>query len=92
MTYSIVAKCPRTGQYGVAVSTYSPRVGATVPLVVPNRGAVAFQSVVSPDFRQMAADLVATGASAELGKSLFEAAVGRVGEQLAEVARFTFER
>ena len=33
-----------------------------------------------------------TGASAELGKSLFEAAVGRVGEQLAEVARFSFER
>lgn len=65
MTYSITAKCPRTGQYGVAVSTYSPRVGATVPLVVPNRGAVAFQSVVSPDFRQIAADLIATGASAD---------------------------
>ncbi|MDE2363324.1 MAG: DUF1028 domain-containing protein [Hyphomicrobiales bacterium] len=65
MTYSIVAKCPRTGQYGVAVSTYSPRVGATVPMVVPNRGAVAFQSVVSPDFRQIAADLLATGASAD---------------------------
>ncbi len=33
-----------------------------------------------------------TGASAELGKALFEAAVARVGEQLAEVARFTFDR
>lgn len=31
-------------------------------------------------------------ASAELGQSLFDAAVARVGEQLAEVARFSFER
>ena len=56
---------PRTGQYGVAVSTYSPRVGATVPLVVPEprRGGSRASSV--PTFRQMAADLVATGASAE---------------------------
>lgn len=65
MTYSIVARCKRTGQYGVAVSTYSPRVGATVPLVVPGRGAVAYQSVTSPDFRELAGKLLATGASAD---------------------------
>jgi uncharacterized Ntn-hydrolase superfamily protein len=65
MTYSIVARCERTGQYGVAVSTYSPRVGATVPAVVPNRCAVAFQSIVSPDFRHMAAQLLSNGASAD---------------------------
>ncbi len=33
-----------------------------------------------------------TGATAELGKSLIETAVQRVGEQLAEIARFSFER
>ena len=65
MTYSIVAKCMRTGQYGVAVSTYSPRVGATVPLVVPNRGAVAFQCVTSPDMREIAGELLDKGVSAE---------------------------
>lgn len=65
MTYSIVAKCPRTGQYGVAVTTYSPRVGATVPAVVANRCALAFQSTVSSDFRQLTQRLLATGASAE---------------------------
>ena len=41
MTYSIVARCPRTGQYGVAVATYSPMVGNVVPLVVAGRAAVA---------------------------------------------------
>lgn len=65
MTYSIVAKCVRTGQYGVAVSTYSPRVGVTVPLVVPNRGALAFQCVPSPDLRNLAGELLAKGASAD---------------------------
>lgn len=33
-----------------------------------------------------------TGATAELGKSLFETAVARLGEQLAEVAAFSFDR
>ncbi len=65
MTYSIVAKCAKTGQYGVGVSTYSPRVGATVPLVVPNRGAVAFQCVPSPDLRDLTGELLAKGASAD---------------------------
>ena len=89
MTYSITAKCPRTGQYGVAVSTYSPRVGATVPLVVPNRGAVAFQSVVSPDFRQMAADLIATGASADGVLKELEQVFGLTG---ADVLRYADRR
>ena len=31
MTYSIVARCPKSGQYGVAVATYSPVVGSNVP-------------------------------------------------------------
>lgn len=65
MTYSIVAKCARTGQYGVAVSTYSPRTGVTVPLVIPNRCAVAFQSIPNPDLRDYAGDLLAKGAGAD---------------------------
>jgi uncharacterized Ntn-hydrolase superfamily protein len=64
MTYSIVARCPRTGQYGVGVATYSPLVGSTVPLVVGGRGAVAYQVVASPIHRALAGQLLATGASA----------------------------
>lgn len=65
MTYSIVARCPRTGQYGVGVATYSPLVGSTVPLVVGGRGAVAYQLVASPIHRALAGQLLATGASAD---------------------------
>ena len=32
MTYSIVARCARSGQFGVAVATYSPVVGSNVPV------------------------------------------------------------
>ena len=65
MTYSITARCPRTGQYGVAVATYSPVVGSNVPLVVAGRGAVAHQCVASPIYRAMAGELLAAGRSAE---------------------------
>lgn len=64
MTYSIVARCPRTGQYGVGVATYSPMVGAAVPLVVSGRGAVAYQVIASPIHRDLAGRLLASGASA----------------------------
>lgn len=64
MTYSIVARCPGTGQYGVAVATYSPLVGSVVPLVVGGKGAVAYQLVASPIHRALAGQLLATGASA----------------------------
>lgn len=64
MTYSIVARCPRTGQYGVGVATYSPLVGSAVPLVVGGRGAIAYQLVASPIHRALAGQLLATGASA----------------------------
>ena len=65
MTYSITARCPRTGQFGVGVATYSPVVGSNVPLVVSGRGAVAHQCVASPLYRAMAGQLLAKGWSAE---------------------------
>lgn len=64
MTYSIVARCPRSGEFGVGVATYSPNVGATVPLVVSDRGAVAYQCVTSPIHRAIAGRMLAEGASA----------------------------
>ncbi len=65
MTYSVAARCPRSGEYGVAVATYSPNVGASVPLVVSGRGAVAYQCVTSPMHRALAGRMLAEGASAE---------------------------
>jgi uncharacterized Ntn-hydrolase superfamily protein len=48
MTFSIVARCPRTGQFGVGIATYSPNVGVRCPLVVPRCGAATVQSVANP--------------------------------------------
>ncbi len=64
MTYSIVARCGLSGEFGVAVATYSPNVGATVPAVVSGRGAVAYQCVTSPIHRAIAVRMLAEGASA----------------------------
>ncbi len=44
MTFSIVARDPENGLFGVAVSTAVPCVGAAVPHVRPSVGAIATQS------------------------------------------------
>lgn len=47
-TFSITARCHRTGQFGVAVSTKVPAVGMLCPFVRAGAGAVASQSFVNP--------------------------------------------
>ena len=48
MTFSVAARCARTGQLGVAVSTAVPAVGSICPFVAPGVGAIATQSWVNP--------------------------------------------
>jgi uncharacterized Ntn-hydrolase superfamily protein len=50
MTWSIVARDPRTGAYGVAVTTCAFAVGARVPYGCGRVGAIATQSFVNPFF------------------------------------------
>ncbi|CAM5761292.1 hypothetical protein LMIY3S_00090 [Labrys miyagiensis] len=47
-TFSIVARCPRSGKLGVAVSTAVPAVGGICPFIEPGIGAIATQSWVNP--------------------------------------------
>jgi uncharacterized Ntn-hydrolase superfamily protein len=47
-TFSISARCPRTGMLGVAVSTAVPGVGGICPFVKPDCGAISTQSWVNP--------------------------------------------
>ena len=47
-TFSITARCHRTGELGVAVSTKVPAVGMLCPFVQSNVGAIASQSFVNP--------------------------------------------
>jgi uncharacterized Ntn-hydrolase superfamily protein len=47
-TFSMAARCPRSGMLGVAVSTAVPGVGAICPWVEAEVGAIATQSWVNP--------------------------------------------
>lgn len=61
MTFSIVARCERTGQLGVAVSTAVPAVGAMCPYARSGVGAVSTQSWVNPYLAMRALDRIAAG-------------------------------
>lgn len=64
MTYSIVAKDPKTGQYGVAVASRFFAVGALVPHIRGGKCAVATQAFVNPIWGIEAADRMARGETA----------------------------
>jgi uncharacterized Ntn-hydrolase superfamily protein len=65
MTYSIVARCPRSGEYGVGIATYSPNVGVRCPVVVPQRGAASIQAVANPWLLPVVQRLMESALSAE---------------------------
>jgi uncharacterized Ntn-hydrolase superfamily protein len=64
MTFSIVARCNRTGMFGVAVSSSSPAVGARCAYAQAGVGAVASQNVTDPTLGPRGLELMARGASA----------------------------
>jgi len=64
MTFSIVARCARTGELGVAVSTAVPAVGSMCPYVHTAVGAVSTQSWVNPYLATAALQRIAAGRSA----------------------------
>ncbi|MGG7558942.1 DUF1028 domain-containing protein [Pseudomonas sp. ES3] len=48
MTFSIAARCPETGQFGIAISSSSIAVGARCPWLMPGVGAVSTQNITLP--------------------------------------------
>lgn len=64
-TFSIAARCPRTGMLGVAVSTAVPGVGGICPFVRAGVGAVSTQSWVNPYLGIDGVELMAAGAGAQ---------------------------
>ncbi len=64
-TFSIVARCARTGDLGVAVASAVPAVGAICPYVRPGVGAVTTQSWVNPYLATTILDALAAGSPAE---------------------------
>ena len=65
MTWSIVAKDPETGAFGVAVTTKFFAVGALCPHGAARVGALATQALVNPLYGTDGMRLLAEGRSAE---------------------------
>lgn len=64
MTFSLIGRCPRTGQFGAAVTTSSMAVGSRVAFVRPGIGAVLTQHRTDPRLGPRGLDLLASGCSA----------------------------
>jgi uncharacterized Ntn-hydrolase superfamily protein len=64
MTFSLVARCARTGMFGVAVSSSSPAVAARCAYARAGVGAIASQNITDPTLGTRGLDLMALGASA----------------------------
>ncbi|WP_119168941.1 DUF1028 domain-containing protein [Algihabitans albus] len=64
MTFSIAARCPATGQFGLAVTSSSPAVAARCAHARAGVGAVASQNVTDPRLGPRGLELMALGASA----------------------------
>lgn len=64
MTFSIAARCPETGMFGIAVSSSSPAVAARCAHARAGVGAVASQNVTDPSLGERGLDLMTLGAGA----------------------------
>ncbi|MGR3806036.1 DUF1028 domain-containing protein [Marinibacterium profundimaris] len=64
MTFSLVARCARTGMFGVAISSSSPAVAARCAYARAGVGAVASQNVTDPTLGPLTLDLMQGGLSA----------------------------
>jgi uncharacterized Ntn-hydrolase superfamily protein len=65
MTFSIAAKCPQSGSFGMAISSSSPAVAARCAHARARIGVVASQNITDPRLGKTGLDLMARGASAE---------------------------
>jgi uncharacterized Ntn-hydrolase superfamily protein len=61
MTYSIVARDPGTGRFGVAVQSHAYTVGPIVPWLEPGVGAIATQAFVNIGFGPIGLEMLRQG-------------------------------
>lgn len=64
MTFSLVARCAKTGMFGMAISSSSPAVAARCSHTRSGVGAVASQNVTDPSLGPKLLDLLGNGLSA----------------------------
>lgn len=65
MTFSIAARCERSGAFGVAVSSSSPAVAARCAFVRGGVGAACSQNITNPQLGPAMLDRLAAGAGAQ---------------------------
>ena len=65
MTFSIAARCPESGMFGMAISSSSPAVAARCAHARASVGVVASQNITDPRLGHKGLELMAGGASAE---------------------------
>ena len=86
MTYSIVARDPKSGQLGVAVQSHWFSVGPVVPWAAPGVGAVATQANAEVAYGPRALSLLSDGADAQQAlDQLIAEDPGAAGRQVAVV-------
>jgi uncharacterized Ntn-hydrolase superfamily protein len=83
MTWSIIARDPATGQFGIAVATKFFAVGARVPHIAAGIGGIATQALVNPYYGIDGLKLLHEGrAPADIVKTLIAGDGGRESRQL----------
>ena len=65
MTYTLVARCPHSGAFGVGIATYSLAVGSKCPAIATGSGAITTQAFVNPTFKAIGLRLLGSGQSAQ---------------------------
>ena len=65
MTFSLLGRCARTGQFGAVVTTSAVAVGARVPFAQAGLGAVLTQHRTYPRLGTLGIDLLAQGFTAQ---------------------------
>lgn len=65
MTFSIAALCPKTGAFGIGITTSSIAVGARCPFVLAGVGAVLSQHSTDPRLGQQGIELLKAGRPAK---------------------------
>lgn len=87
-TFSIAARCARTGMLGTAIATAVPAAGSLASFIRPRIGAIATQSWVNPYLGIDGLELLARGMSAnEALATLLRADPGRSSRQVGIVDR-----
>src|SRR5436190_4012554 len=83
MTWSLIARDPATGAFGIAVATKNFAVGCRVPHIVAGIGAVATQALSNPFYGVNGIKLLREGKSAsEVVEALIAADEGREHRQV----------